>query len=86
MAAALKEGKGSEAQKLSGRALHTLQDFYSHSNWVELGRILPSTTLGRFGSSPYPRTPPDLRTCNDCSILLLPYVTREANNFATDQM
>ena len=27
---------GQAARKLLGRALHTLQDFYSHSNWVEL--------------------------------------------------
>jgi len=27
---------GVEARKLLGQALHTLQDFYAHSNWVEL--------------------------------------------------
>jgi len=29
--------KGQEARKLLGQALHTLQDFYAHTNWVELG-------------------------------------------------
>jgi hypothetical protein len=30
------------AQTQFGRALHTVQDFYSHSNWVELRQRLPS--------------------------------------------
>ncbi|KAL6110279.1 uncharacterized protein ACO6RY_19394 [Pungitius sinensis] len=28
-----------------GRVLHTLQDFYSHSNWVELGNMAPYSIL-----------------------------------------
>uniref|UniRef100_A0AAQ4RR33 VWA7 N-terminal domain-containing protein n=1 Tax=Gasterosteus aculeatus aculeatus TaxID=481459 RepID=A0AAQ4RR33_GASAC len=28
-----------------GGVFHTLQDFYSHSNWVELGNIAPYSTL-----------------------------------------
>ena len=32
----LKKKNYKEAQKLSGRILHTIQDFYSHSNWVIL--------------------------------------------------
>ncbi|XP_029288639.1 von Willebrand factor A domain-containing protein 7 [Cottoperca gobio] len=28
-----------------GRVCHTLQDFYSHSNWVELGNTAPFSTL-----------------------------------------
>ncbi|TDH15997.1 hypothetical protein EPR50_G00015240 [Perca flavescens] len=28
-----------------GRVCHTLQDFYSHSNWVELGKTTPYSTL-----------------------------------------
>jgi hypothetical protein len=34
---ALQSSDFGEARKLSGRALHTIQDFYSHSNWVEKG-------------------------------------------------
>ncbi|KAM4547258.1 von Willebrand factor A domain-containing protein 7-like [Fundulus diaphanus] len=30
-----------------GRLLHTLQDFYSHSNWVELGNTSPNSDLIR---------------------------------------
>ena len=27
-----------QARQLLGQLLHTLQDFYSHSNWIELGK------------------------------------------------
>ncbi|CAJ1052706.1 Hypothetical predicted protein [Xyrichtys novacula] len=30
-----------------GRLCHTLQDFYSHSNWVELGKMTPYSSLIR---------------------------------------
>ncbi|XP_005756048.1 von Willebrand factor A domain-containing protein 7-like, partial [Pundamilia nyererei] len=33
------------ARTTLGRALHTLQDFYSHSNWVELGYTKPYSNL-----------------------------------------
>src|SRR5262245_24283042 len=39
------------ARSKLGQALHTLQDFYSHSNWVELGNGGPHPGLGRPGSS-----------------------------------
>ncbi|KAK2815664.1 hypothetical protein Q5P01_026131 [Channa striata] len=55
------------ARELLGRVLHTLQDFYSHSNWVELGNKDPYINLIR----------PDLPlenladiqtpTCKDCT-------------------
>ncbi|MBA3921068.1 MAG: VWD domain-containing protein [Nostocaceae cyanobacterium] len=38
---------GIEARKLLGKALHTLQDFYAHTNWVELGFDDIDTRLGR---------------------------------------
>ncbi|XP_060950440.1 von Willebrand factor A domain-containing protein 7 [Limanda limanda] len=54
------------ARETLGRVLHTLQDFYSHSNWVELGHTEPYINLIR----------PDLPlenladvhtpTCSDC--------------------
>lgn len=43
----LKEGKAAAAQTALGSALHTLQDFYSHSNWVEMGNTVPHPDLGR---------------------------------------
>ncbi|KAL7887780.1 hypothetical protein AOLI_G00055010 [Acnodon oligacanthus] len=39
----LKNGK-CPSQQL-GETLHTLQDFYSHSNWIELGNRSPYSTL-----------------------------------------
>ena len=41
---------GSAARAQTGRALHTLQDFYAHSNWVNApgpGNAGPNTALGR---------------------------------------
>ncbi|XP_026100494.1 von Willebrand factor A domain-containing protein 7-like [Carassius auratus] len=55
------------ARETLGRVCHTLQDFYSHSNWVELGNQMPYANLIR----------PDLKieniadiampTCSDCA-------------------
>ncbi|CAF1165865.1 unnamed protein product [Adineta steineri] len=35
-----------QARQLLGQILHTLQDFYSHSNWIELGKKDINTRLG----------------------------------------
>ena len=54
-----------EARSDTGRMLHTLQDFYSHSNWVEMGNTEPYSGLGQDGVRPVvasPTTP----TCTDC--------------------
>ena len=37
------------ARTALGQALHTSQDFYSHSNWIENGNTSPSQDLGRAG-------------------------------------
>ncbi|KAM9857658.1 von Willebrand factor A domain-containing protein 7 [Aulostomus maculatus] len=70
------------ARETLGRVLHTLQDFYSHSNWVELGYTEPYSALIR----------PDLplenladvgtATCADCASgscpnQILPNILRE---------
>ncbi|XP_026110623.1 von Willebrand factor A domain-containing protein 7-like [Carassius auratus] len=34
-----------DARKTLGEIMHTLQDFYSHSNWIELGNTEPCTAL-----------------------------------------
>lgn len=34
-----------DARKTLGAILHTLQDFYSHSNWIEMGNTEPCTAL-----------------------------------------
>lgn len=50
-----------------GRVFHTLQDFYSHSNWVELGKKAPYRSLIRpdepLQNLAGPRTP----TCRNCT-------------------
>ena len=46
----LNSGSGDSARHALGKALHTIQDFYSHSNWVELGNRLPHPGLGRVGN------------------------------------
>ena len=47
----LKNGdKFTHARNLAGNALHTLQDFYSRSNWIELGNISPFNALTQPGS------------------------------------
>ena len=35
-----------QARQLIGQFLHTLQDFYSHSNWIELGKKEINERLG----------------------------------------
>ena len=35
-----------QARQLLGQLLHTLQDFYSHSNWIELGKTDINERLG----------------------------------------
>lgn len=37
---------GNTARERLGQALHTIQDFYSHSNWVELGNGSPNSDFG----------------------------------------
>ncbi|KAM4726270.1 LOW QUALITY PROTEIN: von Willebrand factor A domain-containing protein 7-like [Anableps anableps] len=45
--ASIKQQNFVSATSSLGRILHTLQDFYSHSNWVEIGNQFPNTNLIR---------------------------------------
>jgi len=61
------------ARRLLGSALHSLQDFYSHSNWVELGNTRIETRLATTGFlRGYPPISPKTEgTCgNDQRIVL----------------
>ncbi|XP_067106281.1 von Willebrand factor A domain-containing protein 7-like [Osmerus mordax] len=49
-----------------GRVCHTLQDFYSHSNWVELGNRVPYTTLIRPDLPLSNLADPSTPTCMNC--------------------
>lgn len=49
---------GVGARKDLGGALHTIQDYYAHTNWVELGAVIIDPRLGRTViPDPSPSTP-----------------------------
>ena len=55
-----------DARRSFGQAMHTLQDFYAHSNWVEQGLTLPNEKIGT--SLPlgiYPGR--NKKTCGNCT-------------------
>ena len=54
------------ARRQTGRMLHTLQDFYSHSNWVEMGNSAPYSVLGTPGQNPENIASPNTQTCTNC--------------------
>lgn len=43
---ALDAPDGAKARKFLGQAIHTIQDFYAHSNWLELTQSFPSDRSG----------------------------------------
>ena len=77
----LKGDKLQHARNLAGNALHTLQDFYSRSNWIELGNTLPLNALAQPGSDIWQEnviagaTEP---TCRNC-------LSDEQSNESTDK-
>ncbi|XP_076004000.1 von Willebrand factor A domain-containing protein 7-like [Genypterus blacodes] len=84
--ASIKANVGKEnfqaARETLGRVLHTLQDFYSHSNWVELGNREPYINLIRPDLPLENLADVDTATCSDCSIgtcpnTILPNIIKE---------
>jgi hypothetical protein len=63
MIEALKTFNVASARTLLGRQLHTLQDFYAHSNWVEMGNREISGIIGVTGQTGYP--PNNVSTCSE---------------------
>lgn len=61
----LKAGKAADAQRALGSALHTLQDFYSHSNWIEMGNTGPHPDFGTGRKMVYADA--NNATCPTCS-------------------
>ncbi|XP_030589549.1 von Willebrand factor A domain-containing protein 7-like [Archocentrus centrarchus] len=49
-----------------GQICHTLQDFYSHSNWVELGNKAPYSALIRLDQPLQNLAGPSTPTCRNC--------------------
>ncbi len=61
-----------KARQDVGGALHTIQDFYAHSNWVELGNTEPNTDLTRDGCMDAYIASLSQRTCATCPTLPKP--------------
>ena len=60
------------AREDMGRMLHTLQDFYSHTNWIEnwMGEVTPISpydVLGEFGMEIGNTVTTSAPTCSDCT-------------------
>ncbi len=62
---ALATNDATGARSSLGQALHTIQDFYSHSNWIELGNGAPHPALGRGGA--IARLAANVPTCRACT-------------------
>lgn len=54
------------AREFAGSMLHTLQDFYSHTNWIEMGRRAPNSILGERGQQVQNIASPGMATCSNC--------------------
>lgn len=68
----LKSKRYTAARKQFGYALHTLQDFYAHTNWIDLGKVCCASRLGfedAFAATP-PIAGPYEPTCKDGSTQL----------------
>lgn len=65
--AAIQQDSAGTARHHLGQALHTIQDFYSHSNWIELGNGGPQGQIGVPGSAIGGTAPPTVGTCTNCT-------------------
>ncbi|KAG5285814.1 hypothetical protein AALO_G00007750 [Alosa alosa] len=65
--AAVKHGSFISARISLGAACHTLQDFYSHSNWIEMGNRVPFSQLIRPDMPLDNLAGPDRATCRNCT-------------------
>lgn len=63
---AVVENRFTDARAELGRALHTAQDFYSHTNWVEMGFKQPNTGIGRKSGFGVPIAGNTTQTCKPC--------------------
>ncbi|KAJ7317308.1 hypothetical protein JRQ81_003470 [Phrynocephalus forsythii] len=64
---AVRSEQYSIARDKLGQLLHSLQDFYSHSNWVELGHRQIHPDLVQPGQEIKSVAEAGVRTCSDCS-------------------
>ncbi|KKY26704.1 putative protein g7c precursor [Phaeomoniella chlamydospora] len=82
---ALSTNNAPQARSLIGQALHSVQDFYSHTNWVELGNTGPHPSLGVAGIS-LNRLDANVATCSDCSFDVSSTCNNCNGNLATNQL
>ena len=54
------------ARIFAGSMLHTLQDFYSHTNWIEMGQVLPNSVLGERDQELQNIASQSMPTCTNC--------------------
>ncbi|XP_008425720.1 von Willebrand factor A domain-containing protein 7-like [Poecilia reticulata] len=59
-------GNYETAREKLGEIMHPLQDFYSHSNWVELGNTLPNSNLIKAETSIGNIADESRATCRSC--------------------
>jgi hypothetical protein len=59
------------ARKLSGQIMHTIQDFYSHSNWIEMGMTLMNTAIGTasFNNQPVATLADNVTCVSNCTLI-----------------
>nr|XP_055060957.1 von Willebrand factor A domain-containing protein 7-like [Misgurnus anguillicaudatus] len=62
----MQQGSYISARVTLGGVCHTLQDFYSHSNWVEMGNTVPFSNLTRPDLPLNNLAGPDTQTCRNC--------------------
>jgi hypothetical protein len=81
---ALQNDNAATARHHLGQALHTLQDFYAHSSWIEMGGGLhpalgvPGATISGAG--------PTEPTCRDCTLLPAPFCPLCSTNITTPRL
>ena len=77
---AIMNGDYETARMYVGELLHTLQDFYSHSNWVEMGMTAPNIMLAQEGKTIPNVARPEQWTCADCSSTCNDNILKEIND------
>jgi hypothetical protein len=65
----IKAGNFDAARRDTGRMFHTLQDFYSHTNWIENGNRAPNPVLGQPNKRIDNVASPTQQTCLDNCVL-----------------
>ncbi|KAL6479862.1 hypothetical protein MHYP_G00108950 [Metynnis hypsauchen] len=70
----LQQGNLEGARRALGAVTHTIQDFYSHSNWFELGNLDPYPNLLRPDLQLQNLADANTPTCNDCQEKVCPNI------------